>query len=203
MGGLLLTGFEPFTGHPVNPSELLVRELEGESWHGLPISIAVLPVTFRGASRKLILAIESAAPQAVLCLGVHAGARALRLERQAFNESDARIADNLGEQPKGEPIALDGPPTYSSTLPLDAMARAIAQVGVPAEFSESAGRFVCNHVFYCLMHALRMQAQVVGGFLHVPLAAEYVSSESSPASLPLETMRRGVFAAATAIRTTS
>ncbi len=47
--------------------------------------------------------------------------------------------------------------------------------GLPAEVSNSAGTFVCNHVFYRLMHALATEPELRGtrgGFVHVPWLPE-------------------------------
>jgi pyroglutamyl-peptidase len=56
--------------------------------------------------------------------------------------------------------------------------------------SQTAGTFVCNHVFYGLMHALRRRKGVRGGFIHVPYLPE--QAKSGQASLPLEDMTAAV-----------
>jgi pyroglutamyl-peptidase len=58
--------------------------------------------------------------------------------------------------------------------------------GIPAAVSQTAGTFVCNHVFYGLMHALRETTGVRGGFIHVPWLPEQ-AAENQP-SLPLTVM---------------
>ena len=114
----------------------------------------------------------------------------------AINVDDARIADNAGGQPVDRAIVRGGPAAYFSTLPVKAMVAALRAEGVPAEVSQTAGTFVCNHVFYGLMHALRRKRGVRGGFIHVPFLPEQASV--GQASLPLTTM---VAAMARAVRT--
>ena len=165
---LLLTGFEPFAGDPLNPAWELARRLDGERFGAWQVESVCLPCSFEGASRAVSAALETPVA-AVLSLGLAAGRAALSLERVAVNLVDARIPDNDGAQPIDEPVAVEGPPAYFSRLPVKAMAQACRTEGVPAELSLTAGSFVCNQVFYLLLHRLRDQPRVPVGFLHVPL----------------------------------
>jgi hypothetical protein len=90
----------------------------------------------------------------VIAVGQAGGRTELSIERVAINVDDARIADNAGAQPIDAPIAKDGPVAYFSTLPIKAIVRDMRAAGVPAMVSQTAGTFVCNHVFYGLMHVL-------------------------------------------------
>ena len=124
----------------------------------------------------------------------------MSLERIAINVQDARIADNTGAQPIDLPVSPGGPAAYFSTLPIKAMMRALTDTGLAAEVSQTAGTFVCNHVFYALMHALDKQQgsrKTIGGFIHVP----NLPDQGLP-SMPLQDMVRGLqVAVACALRT--
>lgn len=169
---VLVTGFGPFGGEASNPSEQLAERLSGSPLHGWEVVAAVLPVAFANAASTLLASVARERPSVILCLGQAAGASALRLERLAINLSDASMPDNAGAQPREVAIAEGGPVGYWSTLPLHTMARAIEAAGASVEFSNSAGTYVCNHVFYSLMHAVRDMADVRAGFAHVPYASE-------------------------------
>ena len=106
----------------------------------------------------------------VACTGLAGGRKELSLERVAINVDDARIPDNAGRQPIDLPVVAGGPDAYFTTLPIKAIQAALRGAGIPSEVSQTAGTFVCNHVFYGLMHALRRQPGVRGGFIHVPPA---------------------------------
>ena len=82
-----------------------------------------------------------------------------------------------------------GPAAYWSTLPIKAIVAALRRHGIPAAVSQTAGTFVCNHVFYGLMHELRRRRVARGGFIHVPFLPEQTQSQPS---LPLATMQRAV-----------
>ena len=74
-------------------------------------------------------------------------AERISIERGAINVDDARIADNTGARPVDRPIVARGPAAYFSTLPVKRLCRDLQHAGVPAEVSQTAGTYVCNHVF--------------------------------------------------------
>ncbi|MEJ5313987.1 MAG: pyroglutamyl-peptidase I [Anaerolinea sp.] len=168
----LVTGFEPFDGSHVNPSAQIVTALSSfyptESFHGI-----ILPVETRTAPKVLVEALEAIHPEAVLCLGEAAGRTAVSLERVAINLLDFRIPDNAGEQITDLPIVPDGPVAYFSSLPVRQIRDALLEEGIPVELSYSAGTYLCNQVFYTLMHFLsRHQWNIPAGFVHVPSLPE-------------------------------
>ena len=168
---ILLTGFAPFDGDADNPSWQAVSRLHGRQVIGHRIVARELPTAFGAATRSLRKAMRDVRPRLVLCVGLAAGRSTFSLERVAINVDDARIPDNAGMQPIDVPVVGDGPAAYFSTLPIKAMRAALREAGLPAEVSQTAGTFVCNHVFYGLMHALRHRPTVRGGFIHVPYPA--------------------------------
>jgi pyroglutamyl-peptidase len=165
---VLVTGFEPFGGERINPSAEVARSLDGTPVGGVPVAGVVLPCVFGGALAALRAALAAHRPQLVIALGLAGGRSAISLERIAINVDDARIADNADAQPIDRPIVARGPAAYFSTLPIKSMAAALQAAGWPAEVSQSAGTFVCNHVFYGLMHTLARRRGVRGGFIHLP-----------------------------------
>ena len=168
---VLLTGFDAFAGTVVNPSWLAVQTLDGESISGHVLVAAQLPTMFGSATQVLASLLKRHKPALVICTGQAAGRSALSIERIAINVNDARIADNNGDQPMDTPVVPGGPAAYFSTLPVKAMRQAIEQGGIAAEVSQTAGTFVCNHIFYSLMHTLATQdtfKKTRGGFVHLP-----------------------------------
>jgi pyroglutamyl-peptidase len=197
---VLLTGFEPFDGGQINPSWLVAHALHGRRIGGHKLVAARLPTAFGESLRQLDKLLQVNRPALVICIGQAGGRSALSLERVAINLDDARIPDNLGAQPVDQPVVIEGPPAYFSTLPIKAMLQAMQRADIAAEVSQTAGTFVCNHVFYGLMHALATQQALKhtrGGFVHVP----YVTGQGSP-SMPMDAMVHGLgVAVATALAT--
>ena len=191
---LLLTGFDAFGGASVNPSWLLAQALHGEVLQGHRVVAGQLPTVFGASLGALDALLVRHRPALVVCLGQAGGRNGLSLERVAINVDDARIPDNRGAQPVDQPIVADGPAAYFTSLPIKAMLLAAREAGVAAEVSQTAGTFVCNHVFYGLMHRLALEPTLGhttrGGFVHVP----YVPEQGLPA-MPLADMVRGLRAA--------
>lgn len=190
---LLITGFNAFGGGAVNSSEQAVRALHGRRVAGHRVVAACLPTAFGDALTLLRTLLQTHRPALVVCVGQAGGRAALSLERVAINVDDARIPDNAGAQPIDVPVVPGAPAAYFSTLPIKAMQGAVQAAGVAAEVSQTAGTFVCNHVFFGLMHLLATQRgfhPMRGGFIHVP----WLPGQGTPA-MPLVDMVRGLRAA--------
>jgi pyroglutamyl-peptidase len=202
---VLLTGFEPFGGESVNPSWEIARALDGWELEGRAVRAVQLPCAFGDALRTLDAALATHRPELVVCLGQAGGRAEISIERAALNVDDARIPDNLGRQPIDAAVVPDGPAAYFSTLPIKALARDLRAAGVAAAVSNTAGTFVCNHVFYALMHRLATSpalARTRGGFVHVPFTPEQVAGKADVPSMALATQIDGIrHALRSAIRT--
>lgn len=185
---VLLTGFEPFGGETVNPSWEAVRVLQGARIGGHRVEARCLPVVFGAALTCLRKAIAETKPALVICVGQGGGRTQISLERVAINVDDARRPDNAGNSPIDAAIVVDGPAGYFSTLPIKRLLAELHRAGIPAEISQSAGTFVCNHVFYGLMHALHKRRGVGGGFVHIPYSPEQAAHHKGAASLPTDTV---------------
>ncbi len=182
MSTVLLTGFEPFGGDAVNPSGDAVRRVAA-TWDGPQRLVTeVLPVAFAGAAERIRSLITAHEPDVIVAVGLAGGRSAVGVERIAVNLADARIADNDGAQPVDEPSIEGAPAAAFATLPVKAIAAAVAAAGIPAEVSHTAGTFVCNHVFFTALSAARRSTRT--GFIHVPWAAEDAPADQP--ALPLD-----------------
>ena len=167
----LVTGFSPFGGDAINPSYEAVRRLPARVGT-LQVVTAELPTSFTRAARRLRTLIARERPGIVLCVGLAADRDAINIERVAINLCHARITDNDGARPLDKPVIARAPAAYFSTLPVTAIVTALTRGGLRAELSLSAGAFVCNHVFYHLMHSVANDQHATpvlrAGFVHVP-----------------------------------
>ena len=192
---ILLTGFEPFGGESVNPSWEIARALDGWVCEGRTVRAVRLPCAFGDALRTLDDALAAHRPELVVCLGQAGGRAEISIERAALNVDDARIPDNLGRQPIDAAVVHEGPAAYFSTLPIKALAHDLRAAGIAAAVSNTAGTFVCNHVFYALMHRLATTpalAQARGGFVHVPYTPEQVADRPGTPAMALATQVEGI-----------
>jgi pyroglutamyl-peptidase len=197
---ILLTGFEPFNKESVNPSWEAVSALQG--WHegDFVVETRELPCVFGLANKIMHQAVEELQPSIVIAVGQAGGRVDLSVERVAINLDDAPIPDNMRRQPVDQRIAGNGPAAYFSTLPIKAIVHALREVGLPASVSHSAGTFVCNHVFYGLMHqAAEWGTTMRAGFIHIPYLPQQAAAHPGTASMTLRDMIEGL---RIAIRTT-
>jgi len=184
---VLVTGFEPFGGASLNPSQLLVEELAKEKLPGVDLKTAILPVEFDRAAETLLAKINEFSPSVVICFGQAEGRSTITPEKVAINLDDARIADNSGDLRKQQEIEVGGADGHFSTLPVEKMVLAINEAGVAASLSLSAGSFVCNHIFYRMQQAL-LGRGIKSGFVHLPLVPEQSAQFPNQPTMSLNQM---------------
>ena len=185
---LLVTGFEPFHGQGVNPSWEAALRLP-QTLGPWRLEALRLPVVFGKAGEMALARARELNAAAVLALGQAGGRDALTPEVVAINLRRASIPDNEGQQPQGCPVIPGGADGYFSTLPVEDMAAAAGRAGVPSRLSYTAGTYVCNDLFYQLLHCFR-GSPVRAGFVHVP----FVPGQEGPGqpTLPLEQICAGL-----------
>lgn len=188
MKTILITGFDSFNGAGTNPSWEAVKRLP-DVLGDFVLCKLQLPTLYRRAAEILTKKAAEIQPDVIISVGQAGGRDAVTPERISVNIRDARTADNSGLILSGERIDSLGPAAYFSTLPVEAMAAAIRDAGIPAAVSNTAGTFVCNDVMYSLLHHYR-DSSVRVGFIHVP----YLPEQGSP-NLPLERTVRALTAA--------
>lgn len=200
---ILLTGFDPFGGEPINPSWEAARALHGKRIGGHLVVARQLPTEFAASLRLLKAAEREVRPAILLGVGQAGGRQQLSLERVAINVQDARIPDNAGAQPIDEPVIADGPAAYFSTLPIKTMLEALHAAGLPSEISQSAGTYVCNHIAYAMLHLASKRRGVRAGFIHIPYLPAQAARLRGAASMAQAEVERGLTIALRAATTTT
>jgi pyroglutamyl-peptidase len=192
---VLLTGFEPFNKAAINPSWEAVVALKGWRNEHFAVEVRRLPCVFGLANRVMEGLLEELQPDVVIATGQAGGRPELSVERIAINVDDASMLDNEGQQPVDTAIVDGGPAAYFSTLPIKAIVQEMRERGLKAGVSQTAGTFVCNHVFYGLMHRTA-GTKTRAGFIHVPFMPEQAVGryEGSP-SMALDEIIQGLRAA--------
>ena len=193
---IIVTGFDPFGGETINPSIECVKALP--EIEGVELIRLELPTVFKESAIRLNEVINDVKPDAVLSVGQAGGRAGITMERIAINVDDARIPDNISQQPIDEAIQLDGEAAYFTTLPIKRIVKAIREAGIPVEVSNSAGTFVCNHIMYqALFAATKADKPFKAGFMHIPFIPEQTTDKPS---LPLEESTKAVQIAIETIR---
>jgi len=193
---ILVTAFEPFNGRDINPSQLILEQLEAPE--SVILIKELLPVEFQATTKILKSLLKEYQPDIVLSLGQAGNRPEISVERVAININNCRsssgqkiIADNAGDMPVDEPIVEDAPQAYFSNLPVWDMVKAIQEAGVEAAVSYTAGTYVCNHVMYTVLHEVATNyPEMKAGFIHVPFLPE--QNPATGYTMELNDMVKGI-----------
>jgi pyroglutamyl-peptidase len=171
---ILVTGFGPFPGMPENPSAQLVMTLaQPRIAKAFNLEARILPTKFSEAGPALARAIAEVRPDIVVCFGVASKTDTIRVERAAWNVVDPVKQDEAGHRHKGNKVRADGPEGYGTTLPVPDIVADLTRAGFMAGGSNDAGDYLCNYIFYQLMHDIATCGQKrMGGFVHIPVPRE-------------------------------
>jgi len=187
---VLITGFDPFGGETINPAYEAVKAIP--EIQGVDLIKVEIPTVFHKSKDHLKKAMDQHKPDIIICVGQAGGRSHVTLERVAINVDDARIPDNDGQQPIDQPVVEHGPAAYFTNLPIKAMAKAIQDAGLPGGISNTAGTYVCNHIMYQLMHMIKDQPGLRGGFIHVPFIESQVVHRNGVSSMSLASISQAL-----------
>ena len=182
MKKMLISYFEPFGGESINASMEAVLRLP-DTVGDWSLTKCRVPVVFGACAVPVLHAIEKETYDAVLLIGQASGRKAVTPEMFAHNLRFARIPDNAGQTPADEPIA-DGPTALCAAADVRKIAQAIQDTGIPAQVSYSAGAYVCNDLYYQILHYNQEKdARLAVCFIHVPSAADGFTYEELSAAV--------------------
>jgi pyroglutamyl-peptidase len=187
---ILLTGFSVFPGAPVNPTEALVGSLrETPPAIEADLKTAVLSVEYDTIAAQLAALCADFQPDIAVHFGLARECKGFRLERVARNTNAKARPDNLGNMPVSAAICA-GPETIAATLPLTEIERCLVAAGLPVEWSDDAGGYLCNTVFtLSAAHACEGLKPAMTGFIHVPPLDTDASATGT--TISLADLRRG------------
>lgn len=196
---ILVTGFDPFGGEPINPAIESVKRLP-DNIAGAEIIKLEIPTVRKKSLEKIEEAINEHNPDVILSIGQAGGRFDISIERVGINLDDFRIPDNEGNQTIDEPIFSDGENAYLVKLPVKAMVQNVQKNNIPASVSYTAGTFVCNHVLYGILYLIEKKYNgKKSGFIHIPFLPEQVVDKRNTPSMELSTIVKGLTAAIEAI----
>lgn len=189
---ILVSGFDPFGGEKINPAYEVIKKIKDNIGSVEVVKLEV-PTVFGKSIEVVTKAIDEIKPDFVLNIGQAGGRFAISVERIAINVDDARIADNEGNQPIDTLIDNDGESAYFATIPVKTIVEAIKEQQIPAEVSNTAGTFVCNHLMYgVLNHIYKNKLNIKAGFIHIPFLTEQVVNKPNVASMSINSMVKAI-----------
>ncbi|QUS39235.1 pyroglutamyl-peptidase I [Tardiphaga alba] len=171
---ILITGFGPFPGAPVNPTMPLVQKLATLRRPAFADVIRIphiFDVTYATVDRELPALIARHRPDALLCFGLATRTPHLRIETRARNAVSMLWPDADGTPVRrgfivpGAAAQMFGPHTAR-------LLQAARLTGVDVRPSRDAGRYLCNYLSWRAIEATRTAGgPSLAAFIHVPLTA--------------------------------
>jgi pyroglutamyl-peptidase len=189
---VVLFGFEPFLEYKENPSQIIVRSLDGRRISDHDVKGIVLPVDYGRIENLIVSSLDRERPVLALGLGLAPKRNSITPERIAVNYKFAKEPDNTGKLMMGEQIDQSQPDGLFANLPVEALVSELNRIGIPSSLSLSAGAYLCNNAMFVIIREGR-RLGFEGGFIHVPCHSEFVAREGKDLPcLPLQTMQKGI-----------
>jgi pyroglutamyl-peptidase len=167
---VLLTGFGPFPGAPLNPSRALIEQLirmRRPAFADLRATSHIFPTRYSAVDRDFPKLIAKHDPDIILMFGLAARTRHIRVETRARNLM-AFFPDAGGFVPKTRTIAAGAAHRLLPASLAMLLRRAGRSHGIKCEFSRDAGRYVCNYAFWQALETRAGNAQRLAAFIHIP-----------------------------------
>ena len=167
---VLLTGFAPFPGVPINASMRLVPELVAAAkrrFPGTTVSAGLLPTEWVAAPRQMEVLLAEVKPDLLLHFGVSSRARGFEIELRGQNRCDQQ-PDAIGGLPSSSAVHADGPNFMRASLPVAYIVSRLRRRGIRAFASRDAGGYLCNATLYNSLAKARGVPGRRVGFIHLP-----------------------------------
>lgn len=165
---ILITGFKPFNNETINPSLLLLSELD-KNYNNNEIHTLILDVVYNKDSQKLLDKIKEINPDLILLIGQAGGRPWVSFEFCAINIKNASIPDNDGKILIHEQIKDDGPVAYQTNINIDK----ILYLDDKLKVSYNCGTFICNEIYYsALDYIYKNKLNTKCAFIHIPYIYE-------------------------------
>jgi pyroglutamyl-peptidase len=167
---VLITGFGPFPGAPVNPTELLATMLAARRPRssGDRRIAHIFRTSYAAVDTELPDLLARHRPDVVLLFGLAARTAHLRVETRALNSRSLLSADVDGSRPQRTAIDPSAPPALHGHAPHRKLVAAARSTGVPARLSGDAGRYLCNFAYWRALECAGRHDDPLVQFVHVP-----------------------------------
>ena len=170
---VLITGFEPFGGKKTNITEQALRGAAEVS----DVHTEILPVAFGRAAMMTADMMRENDYDSILLLGERPSVGSvIGFVARAHNRAYAGlIADNDDQRKLGRKIIGGAPAKLEATMSYEELREALEGAPLRSRVQHKIGRFVCNDVFYRLLHKqisgeINPHTQI--GFAHIGSQSE-------------------------------
>lgn len=168
---VLLTGFGPFPGVPVNPTEGIVAAAAARlarERHGVVVATETLPTEWAMLAR-LPRILPRHRPDLVIMTGVAVHARGARIERSAHARANAALADAAGAKLILRSGFYAHRAARRTEVDVDRLKTALFCANLRVSVSDDPGAYLCNAAYLTALDwAARCAPRPPVLFLHLP-----------------------------------
>lgn len=167
---ILVTGFGPFRGHPVNSSWAAVQDMKENhtiehKGRQIPFVIREIPVVYETVKTEIPKLWDEVKPRLCVHVGVAGRTQAIRLEKYARNVG-YNSTDIHRKVPDNQVCVHEGPDEICTQFNIEQICQKASEKLTDIQFisSSDAGRYLCDFIYYTSLHL--NQGPVL--FVHVP-----------------------------------
>lgn len=176
---ILVTGFEPFGGEKVNPSEKIVKKLAKDSFPNIELYLLILPVSYAESIKRLEEFYSENNIDVTIHIGQAGGSTAVTIERLGANIIDSTHPDNDDTMKEDEAIIKKARDAYFTKIDVKGLVEWLNKKHIPTILSYTAGQYICNEVyFYSLHHSDKHKNPKYVLFVHLPFLPEQVAQRA-------------------------
>ena len=190
---ILVTGFGPFPGAPINPTGPLVERLarlRRPALADIEIIPYIFPTSYAAVDRELPELIARHKPRALLMFGLAARTKRLRIETRARNAL-ALLPDVSGQSLRRNSILPGGPATLVLPGQTRFLFAAARNARVPVVLSRDAGRYLCNYLCWRAAEAAQKDdGPRFATFVHVPAIPRVARPKAKRHRLTIDDLTR-------------
>ena len=188
----LVTGFGPFPGVMQNTSGRIIEKLKN-NFHGDDgIGYMEIPTEYDAGEKAIERILSNYNPELVLMLGVEPRAKYLSLEMMALNFTHASTPDNTGRIITNNIIKKEAPAALWTTIPVNPLLNHLRSNGYLSDIKATGGNYVCNHLYFLMLHELNKLEDKECGFIHVPPDSEVNPEYGWPLRLLCDSVKDAV-----------
>lgn len=167
-----MTGFDAWSTHERNPSTDVALAMDGITVNGATFSAhAPLPVQFETAAAVALKEAYVSGASAILALGLAAKTDHIRVETRGRNLCATSEPDAEGRVKTNEPLLKGAPEFINTRLAPQRIVDILVAHKIDARLSDDAGGYVCNDLYFRLLHAQAIPVV----FVHIPTNAHEIA----------------------------
>ncbi len=177
---VLLAGFGPFPGAPLNPSAAVAQALARRRRPALvrlDRSVHVFATNYAAVDHDLPLLLAKK-PDIILIFGLAARRRQICIETRARNARSILFPDASRRRSSTGVIEVGGPEALFGRAPFQRLLSAARSTKAPVRLSRDAGRYLCNYVYWRALEQAPIGRPLVQ-FVHIPALARHARPRHS------------------------